>query len=86
VSNEDSVGKTKHDILPNKMFHEYFAGRSFLRDTHEILQVGMTLHLPVMCSTHGSFVGKLLVRHMQTPLVHSFKLESSHSLTLIPYN
>ena len=55
-------------------------------DARENLQAGMTLHLPVMCSKHGSFVGKLLARHLQNPLVHPFKLESSHSLTFIPYN
>ena len=46
----------------------------------------MTLHLPVMYSTRDSFAGKLLARHSQNPLVHHFKLKSSHSFTLIPYN
>ena len=46
----------------------------------------MTLHLPVMCPTCGSLVGKLLTRHLQKSLVYPLKLESSHSLTLIPYN
>ena len=37
----------------------------------------------------GNFVlipFKLLARHTQNPLVHPFKLDSSHSFTLIPYN
>ena len=68
------------------MFCEYFTGRPYLQNTHEILQAGITLHLPIMCSTCGYFAGKLLVKHLQNPLFHPFKLESSHSLILIPYN
>ena len=76
----------KQNTLENKKIREYFAGWPFPRDTGENPQAGMTIHLLVMCSTRGSFVGKLLVRHLRNPLVHHFKLESSHSLTLIPYN
>ena len=46
----------------------------------------MTLHLPIMCSTHGSFTDKSLARHSGNPLIYPFKLKSSHPLTLIPYN
>ena len=46
----------------------------------------MTLHLPVMCFTRGSFGSKLLARPLRKPLVHPLKLESSHYLMLIPYN
>ena len=83
--NKDLV-KQKNNFLPNRMFREYFAGWPFPRDTRENLQASMTLHLPVMYSTRGSFAGKLLARHLQNSLIHSFKLESSHSLTRIPYN
>ena len=92
MGNEDiySVGKdlVKQNMtnLPNRMFHEYFAGRPYPRDTCEILQAGMTLHLPIMCFTRGYFAGEFLARHSRNLLVHPFKLESSHSLTLIPYN
>ena len=46
----------------------------------------MTLHLPVMYSTRDSFASKSLARHSRNPLIYPFKLESSHPLTLIPYN
>ena len=66
------------------MFREYFAGWPFPRDTHENLQAGMTLHLPIICSTRGSFAGKLLTgkllaRHSRNPLVHPLNL-SLHTL------
>ena len=35
----------------------------------------MTLHLPVMCSTCGSFTSNFLMRHSRKPLVHPLKLE-----------
>ena len=73
-------------FLPNREFYEYLAGWPFSRDTHENLQPGMTLHLPVMCSTCGFFAGKLLARHSRNSLIHPLKLEFSHSLTSILYN
>ena len=85
-----SVGKDlvkqKHNFLPNRMFREYLAKWPLPRDICENLQAGITLHLSVKCFTRGSFTGKLLARHSRNPLVHRFKLKSSHSLTLIPYN
>ena len=73
--------------MSNRKFHKYFTRWHFLRDTHKNLQASMTLHLPVMCSTRGSFASKFLVRHSRNPLVHLLKFNSSpishtHSLQL----
>ena len=37
--------------LLGRKFREYLAKRPYLRDTHEILQAGMTLQLPT-CASH----------------------------------
>ena len=85
MGNEGIYSVGKEFGKANKLFAKQMVSR-VLRVMALILKhsrnslPGMTLHLPVMCSTCGSFAGKLLVRHLRKPLVYPLKLESSHSV------
>ena len=78
--------KSKKVTLKNplsRMFHEYFMGRPYLRDTYEIFQVGITFYLPIYAS-HMSFsrvthepIAKLHWFFISCSILHQFNTKSN---------